>query len=174
MTRFGKVLVFTLVSPTLFGFDWGTKALTRAMPLGAEVELVPGWMSWVHAENPDIAFSIPMPMAVVITFGFLALGMLAWMLWRLPSDARLHAAALATMAAGAVGNLADRLVDGSVTDFLRVYTEHPAMAPWLVNAFGTASWPVFNVADVCLLAGVALWGIASAFEGEREPEPEPA
>lgn len=174
MTRFSKLVVFALVSPALVGFDWGTKELARALPLGAEVPVVPGLVSWVHAENPDIAFSIPMPMAVVVVFGFVALGMLAWTLWRLPSDARLHAAALGAMAAGAAGNLLDRLADGSVTDFVRVYTEHPALVPRLVDAFGTATWPIFNVADVALLAGVVLWALASAVEKEREPEADPA
>ena len=174
MARLGKMMWFVLVLPALFGFDWGTKELTRAMPLGAEVPLVPGWLSWVHAENPHIAFSIPVPMAVIVAFGFLALGMLGWTLWKLPSDARLQAVALATMAAGALGNLVDRLVDGSVTDFVRVYTEHPALAPWLVQRFGTATWPIWNVADACLLCGVLLWTVAAALEREREPEPDPA
>lgn len=174
MTRFGKVLWFTLVMPALFGFDWGTKELTRAMPLGAEVPLVPGLLSWVHAENPDITFSIPAPMALVVVFGFVAVGMLGLMLWRLPSDARVQATALAAMAAGALGNLVDRIGDGSVTDFVLVYTKHPAVAPWLVERFGTSSWPVWNVADACLLCGVVLWTLHGAFERDREPEAEAA
>jgi signal peptidase II len=169
MARFGKLVWFVLLLPTLVGFDWGTKELTRAMPLGAEIQLVPGWVSWVHAENPDIAFSIPAPMTLVLVFGFVALGLLGVTLWRLPADARAQGAALAVMAAGAIGNLVDRLGDGSVTDFLRVYTVHPSIAPWLVSTFGTSSWPVFNVADVCLLLGVGMWTLHAAFEREQPP-----
>lgn len=170
MQRLGKMFWFVAVFPTLVGFDWGTKELARGLPPGGEVLVVPGWLSWIHAENPDIAFSMPMPLPIIVGFGILAMIGLAWTLWRLPSDARLQAIAIASIAAGALGNLADRIGDGSVTDFVRVYTEHPVLAPWLVSQFGTATWPIFNVADACLLGGVALWIGREATAREQEPQ----
>jgi len=44
---------------------------------------------------------------------------------------------------GAIGNFADRLLDGKVTDFLDV-------------GIGTARWPTFNLADSFILLGVGL------------------
>jgi hypothetical protein len=49
---------------------------------------------------------------------------------------------LAMIAGGALGNLMDRMRDGAVTDFVRWHHEH--------------LWPIFNVADVVLVIGVAL------------------
>jgi signal peptidase II len=51
--------------------------------------------------------------------------------------------ALALVAGGAVGNLIDRMIYSVVTDFVL----------W---KYKTHEWPVFNVADVVLVAGVIL------------------
>src|SRR5687768_9340497 len=108
MQRFGKVFWFLATFPTLFGFDWGTKELARGLPVGGEITVVPGWVSWFHAENPYVAFSTPVPLPVIFAFGFVAIVGLLWTLWRLPADSRVHAVALGTLSAGALGNLADR------------------------------------------------------------------
>jgi signal peptidase II len=168
----GKTFWFVLLLPMLVGFDWGTKALVnRSLPEGGEIAVIPGWLSWLHAENPNVAWSIELPMALVFVGGFLAIAGILWTVWHLPRTARLQSAALAVMGAGAIGNLGDRLVDGTVTDFVKVYTEHPTLRPWLVERFGSATWPIFNVADVCLLAGVGLWLVHGWFEREEEAAP---
>ena len=72
---------------------------------------------------------------------------------------------------GAVGNLVDRVRHGFVVDFLHVFIEMKG---------DRKTWPTFNVADVWIVAGVALMAI-SLFSGksrltapDEEPEPEPA
>ncbi|PKN45096.1 MAG: hypothetical protein CVU59_10010 [Deltaproteobacteria bacterium HGW-Deltaproteobacteria-17] len=45
-----------------------------------------------------------------------------------------------------LGNLADRIVFGKVTDFLQMWLFRSIPITW--------PWPTFNVADVLLLAGV--------------------
>ncbi|MEZ4316172.1 MAG: signal peptidase II [Myxococcota bacterium] len=169
-----KLVWFAVVLPTLFGFDFWTKELARDLPVGGEVEVAKTALvnlSWFHAENPDIAFSMPVPMSIVIPFGFLALAVLAHTLWSMRPDAGLQAVAVASIAAGALGNLVDRLVDGSVTDMVRLSTDHPELAPWLTRQLGTTTWPIFNVADVAVLAGVVLFLASQAFADEdHEPE----
>jgi len=79
--------------------------------------------------------------------------------------------ALGLVCAGALGNLIDRAVLGRVTDFLE---------------FGFVQFPVFNVADMAILAGVgvlALWilfgpqpdeeGVPTAVESLDGPAAEP-
>ena len=56
---------------------------------------------------------------------------------------RLDAAAYGLVIGGALGNVADRLRFGAVTDFLDVYV-------------GTWHWPAFNLADVAVVGGVGL------------------
>jgi len=53
----------------------------------------------------------------------------------------LVAAGVAAALAGASGNLGDRLVRGAVVDFMAI-----------------GRWPVFNLADVAILAGAAVAG----------------
>jgi signal peptidase II len=172
MSRWGKRFWFGVTLPVLFGFDWCTKEAARSLPLGDEVSVLPGWLSWTHAENPYVAFSVPIPFAVIVLFGLVALVGLGVWAWRLPADARVQGVALGAIMAGAAGNLFDRLTDGTVTDMVRVYTTHPRLAPWLVDAFGTATWPIFNVADASLFCGVALSLLHSMFEREGEPSAE--
>ncbi len=153
-----KFLWFLTLLPVLFGFDMATKrAVEGALPVGGEIPLVAGALSIFHAQNPDVAFSMPVPLALVYAFGVVAVGLIGWTLLQLPGDSRVRASALAAIAGGALGNLVDRFGDGSVTDFVRVYTENPDLAPWLIQTFGTATWPIFNVADASLLGGVFLW-----------------
>ncbi|TNG01261.1 MAG: lipoprotein signal peptidase [Gammaproteobacteria bacterium] len=64
-------------------------------------------------------------------------------LWRLRSTERLHAAALALILGGALGNLIDRVINGYVIDFIDMYYE-------------TYHWPVFNIADSAITIGVIL------------------
>lgn len=59
------------------------------------------------------------------------------------------------LAGGALGNLADRLRDGSVIDFL-----------------DPPGWPSFNVADVAIVAGIAAILLAQ-MRSEREPTTRP-
>ncbi|MBX2800352.1 MAG: signal peptidase II [Myxococcales bacterium] len=144
--------------PTLFGFDWGSKAwVNDQLPVGGEIEVIPGWLSVLHAENPDILFSIPMPLVVIAVAGTLLMGVLTYTWVKLPADATLHSAAIATIAAGGLGNLLDRIGDGSVTDFVCVTMGHPQLASGLRSLLGTETWPIFNVADVALLVGAGLW-----------------
>jgi signal peptidase II len=58
-------------------------------------------------------------------------------------------AALGLILAGTMGNLYDRLVFGGVRDFFHFY-------------YNTFDWPVFNVADCCLVTGAFLL-LAQAF-----------
>src|SRR5205085_3875319 len=86
-----------------------------------------------------------------------ALGILWWS--RQPSTARdwMLCAALGLILGGTLGNLYDRLVFNGVRDFLHW--------DYLFD------WPVFNVADCCLVCGATLM-LLQAFFGKTAPAPE--
>ena len=81
--------------------------------------------------------------------GHLLLGLLALAItlllvrWMHATASRLVAACLGLIVGGAVGNILDRLRYGAVVDFIRVHA-------------GTWSWYVFNVADSCIVCGIAV------------------
>jgi signal peptidase II len=71
---------------------------------------------------------------------------LIWV-WLARSQSRLTALALGLIMGGALGNAVDRLVYGAVADFALL---HLTTAQWSLN------WYVFNLADVAIVAGVAV------------------
>ncbi|MFI5122663.1 MAG: signal peptidase II [Vicinamibacteria bacterium] len=60
------------------------------------------------------------------------------------------------LSGGALGNLADRVRDGAVTDF-----------------FDPPLWPAFNLADVAITAGVFVIALAALAPAGAEPASEP-
>lgn len=58
---------------------------------------------------------------------------------------------------GALGNLADRLRTGFVTDFLDFHIEN-------------YHWPAFNVADSCIFIGVVIFVFTNIMAGKTKPE----
>ncbi len=73
---------------------------------------------------------------------------------------RRQRAALCLLAIGAIGNLIDRARSGSVVDFVHVH------------AGGFFSYATFNLADIAIVAGIAL--LAWEFARSRPPSPQPS
>lgn len=89
---------------------------------------------------------------VILTLA--ALGAVFWMLRKAEPGQRILPLALGLVAAGALGNLVDRLWFGHVRDFF--YVE-------IIN------WPAFNVADacICVAAGLLVLEVVRAEARER-------
>jgi signal peptidase II len=77
-----------------------------------------------------------------------AIALLAFVWWRSRREGALVNIGFAAAMAGAVGNVVDRLVHGYVVDFIHV-----------------KRWPVFNVADILVVAGIALAFLAKRKKG---------
>jgi lipoprotein signal peptidase len=89
-----------------------------------------------------------------------ALAILVWGTRRGPAREKWLCAALGLILGGTIGNLYDRLVFGGVRDFLYFYY---------------VEWPVFNVADCCLVVGAGLLLFQAVFiPPPAEPAPNPA
>lgn len=142
--------LFLLVLTTLVvGCDHATKlaAVHELRPRGT-VDVVPGVLDLRYTQNDDTAFSLlhrigaPMHdaaffLAAVAAIVLVAVSVLWWRRRHDPSPA-LHVG-FAMIVAGALGNLVDRVLRGFVVDFIHVHL-----------------WPVFNVADVAVVAGTIL------------------
>ena len=142
------------LAATAVALDQGTKAIVRARLELYEVWPA-GWeiIRFQHIQNTGAAFGILQgagTFLVVTTFIVIA-GMTAFLL-TLPSHGRLYHVALALILGGAVGNLIDRLRLGAVTDFI-----------------DPTHYPAFNLADSCIVCGVALLAYLSFREGSESP-----
>src|SRR6266849_8160519 len=130
--------------------DQATKAMVRAsVPVHDSVTVIPGFMDITHALNSGAAFGIlngvdfpfkTVIIAVIATAALVGVGMYAASLAHHQLIARLG---LALIIGGAAGNLIDRIVAGSVVDFVDVY--------WRTHHF----W-AFNVADSAITVGVSI------------------
>jgi len=130
--------------------DQVTKAAVRAkLPLYASATIIPGFMDFTHVPNSGTAFgllqSVNFPfktalIAMVAAAAMVSVGLYAASLARHQLIARVG---LALIIGGAAGNLIDRVVAGSVVDFVDVY--------WRTYHF----W-VFNVADSAISVGVTV------------------
>jgi len=139
-----------------------------------EIDVIPGMLSFVHAQNRGAAFGIMQgKMFIFAIFTLLALGVLGQMLWQLEEDDYFQNIALAMIASGAVGNAIDRGRQQYVTDFIRVYTENPDISAFFINNFGTNEWPSFNIADTTIVIGLLMFLFHFLFL-EKNPNAEPA
>lgn len=134
----------------IVALDQLTKALVRAMlPLHESVTIIPGFVDFTHVRNTGAAFGIlnaadfrfkAAVIAVIATAALVGVGIYAASLAHHQLIARIG---LALIIGGAAGNLLDRLMTGSVVDFVDVY--------WRTYHF----W-AFNVADSAITVGVAI------------------
>ena len=104
----------------------------------------------IYAENPGIAFSqfqnLSGGRVVLSLVALAALALIFGYLRKVPPSSSWTIAGLGLIWGGAFGNVLDRVAHGSVTDFVLVN-----LGVWPFNP-----WPVFNVADAVLVAGVAM------------------
>ena len=137
------------LSAVLVLLDQATKWLAvEHLEFQVPVPFVPGFWNWTLTHNTGAAFSfladaggwqhgffITLALVVSVVLA-VALRGVARADWR-------SALPFALVIAGAIGNVIDRLRFGYVVDFVQ----------WYVGRF---QWPVFNVADSCIVVGAVL------------------
>jgi signal peptidase II len=130
--------------------DQITKLMVRRLlPLHDSVTVIPGLLDFTHVRNTGAAFgmlnAVDFPyktalLSLISTGALIGVAIYSAGLARQQILARLG---LSLIIGGAGGNLIDRLIDGSVVDFVDAY--------WRTYHF----W-AFNVADAAITVGVTL------------------
>jgi signal peptidase II len=143
--------------------DQATKAMVKAsLPLHDSVTVIPGLVDFTHVLNSGAAFGIlngvdfpfkTVLIAVIAMAALIGVGLYAASISHHQLAARLG---LALIIGGAAGNLIDRVLFGSVVDFVDVY--------WRSHHF----W-AFNVADSAISVGVAIMILDMLGVGSRSP-----
>ncbi|SCC95321.1 prolipoprotein signal peptidase (signal peptidase II) [Thiomonas sp. X19] len=146
-----KVWPWLLTAGLVLALDQFSKWLiTQDLPLYAGRPIT-GFFNLVHIENPGAAFSFLAGAAgwqrwLFTVLGLAASALIVWLLFR-HRGKTLFSLALALILGGALGNVADRLVWGHVTDFLDFYITVGGQQ-W--------HWPAFNLADSSIFVGAVL------------------
>ena len=112
------------------------------------IPVIPDWLRIIHTENPGAAFGMLaegnpiLRSLILIGVSSLVLMFVAWALWSRGSgfQSAITRIGLSLILGGALGNLYDRVVHQTVTDFIEVY-------------HGSWSFPAFNVADSAITVG---------------------
>ena len=142
-SRTGAILWFALALLVILA-DQASKAWANDV-LAASWIQVTGFFNLVLLRNTGSAFSFLADAGgwQKLLFSAVAIGVSAAMaavIWKHSAE-KLAPAAAALVLGGAIGNLIDRLMLGSVTDFIDRHT-------------GDIHWPAFTIADSAIVLGV--------------------
>ena len=142
--------VFIVITAVVLVLDQVTKAVVSTSLKMYEIRpVIPGFLNLTRVHNTGAAFGLlagqasPVRTFFFLTVSFLAMGVVLWMLLRLPPDQKVELVALSLIFGGALGNVIDRARLGEVIDFIDVY-------------YRSYHWPAFNVADSAITVGVIL------------------
>jgi signal peptidase II len=180
--RSKKMIIFAVVSVLMIVADQVTKILVvrNIRYMRESIDVIPGFLSFVHTLNPGAAIGLfgDLPVAIRLSifgvFTVIAVGVIISFLWQLPRDDKFQSLTLGLIFSGAIGNAIDRIHKQSVTDFIRVYTEHPGLEAWLREHVGTNEYPTFNIADSAIVVGVGLFLVRYLFLDDTEEADESA
>jgi len=142
-----RFIWYLAVALTVVLLDQASKwAVCHWLAYGQSIALT-SFFNLVYVRNTGAAFSFLADMGGTQIFIFSAIAIvvsivLIAILWKNCGARPLFCTSLALMLGGAVGNLIDRSLAGSVVDFLDFY-------------WNTRHWPAFNVADIAVCCGAA-------------------
>jgi signal peptidase II len=131
--------------------DQGVKAVIEDRLVPGEYVEVLGPLELTLSHNRGVAFGLAGGAGIgLVLFTVAALGLVVYLFARDPGRPGMWVAS-GLVAGGALGNLADRVLAGEVTDFIAV-----------------GSWPPFNLADVAITGGVVLLAWIYVRDAEAE------
>lgn len=149
------------VAAAIVGLDQWTKYLTRcaieSTNGSAHIDAVRGLFHITRAENTGAAWSMLegqtwlFILMVAVFFAVLVI-----LIYKKIIDRKFELLCLAAVSGGAVGNLIDRLLHGSVTDMI---------------ALDFIDFPIFNVADSFITVGCIALAVYVLFF-HRDPQPK--
>ncbi|MNO15217.1 Lipoprotein signal peptidase [compost metagenome] len=153
-------MVYFLIALIMFLIDQGTKYLiATGLTIGEQIPVIGNFFLITSHRNRGAAFGILQDQRwffIIVTV--IVLVGLIWYLLKVKNQRnKLLPIALSLVLGGAVGNFLDRAVSGEVVDFLQFN-------------FGSYTFPIFNVADSCIVVGVSLIVLDSLLEIRREKQ----
>ncbi|MDP3058778.1 MAG: signal peptidase II [bacterium] len=117
-----------------------------------EITIIPGLLRLTYVKNSGAAFGLfPGRATVFVISALLIIALIILLRQEIVREGKLAIVASGLLLGGAVGNLIDRLRGGYVVDFIGVF-----------------SWPIFNVADMSVVAAAILM-VLVVFTSEGAP-----
>ncbi|MFK7791568.1 MAG: signal peptidase II [Devosiaceae bacterium] len=151
LATFGLAIDQAVKTWLLFGFDLASKGRVAITPF---FDLVLVWNRGISYglfaadSQTQVWFLVAVKTAITLVL----------IIWLLRNADRLTAIALGLLVGGAIGNTIDRVLYGAVVDFASLHA-------------AGFYWYVFNLADVWVVAGVALLLYDAFFVGRNQKVP---
>ena len=145
-----RSLLFAFLAAVVLVADQLSKHAVEAWTAaGTSRTLIPGLLNFVHSTNPGVAFGLladsnatwRTPMLIV--FDVAVIGLIAWLLGTNRAGGLLGQIGMTLIIGGAAGNVVDRILRRSVTDFIDFHV-------------GGYHWYTFNLADSAIVLGAGL------------------
>ena len=153
--------LFVVLTAGVLFLDQLSKAVVSSALRMYEIRpIIHGLLNLTRIHNTGAAFGLlsgqvsPARTFFFLAVSVLAMGVVVWMLLRLPKGQKMEQVALSLIFAGALGNVVDRIRLGEVVDFIDIY-------------YRSYHWPAFNVADSAISIGVILLLFRLVFVREK-------
>jgi signal peptidase II len=155
------IRLFVVVCVVAYVIDVATKIIAVAILRDRDpVEVIPGVLNLTYTTNAGAAFGLATGLTIVLSLVALVVVIVVIRMATRLRDP-IWAVALGLLLAGALGNLTDR-----------VFREPGVLRGHVVDFLELPSWPVFNVADICITSAAVLVVVQSLRgigpEGRRE------
>lgn len=149
-------IIFFIMFVLLTCMDQISKKIADEFLRTDDIELIPGVLQLHYLENKGAAWGILKNQTwFLITITLIVLVVIAYVFYKLPDNHKfwLLRFGLVLLAAGALGNFIDRIINHYVIDFIY---------------FSLINFPVFNLADcfVCISAGLILYCILFKYKDD--------
>ena len=154
----GRTWIILLVAAIVIPLDQWTKELVRQniakfdyiIPIPALGE----YFVFEHVDNHGAAFGILQGAGSVfiVIAAVVTVGVFYYAIRHLPDDQRLIRLLLGFQVGGALGNVIDRIMQGYVTDFVKI------------GVPGVYYWPNFNIADSSIVCSVIALAIVILYQ----------
>lgn len=149
-------MLYVLIAVLVFFDQYIKNLITQNIAFGGEVPVIDGFFSIVHATNTGGAFSFlaenDWGIFLLSGISIVVSVILLYTLYRLRSRHVFWIRfAIALLVSGTIGNMIDRIRVKSVVDYL-------------MFTFGTYTFPIFNLADMCIVCGSILLAVLLMFD----------
>jgi len=135
-------VIFTLIAAISLILDLFTKWLF--FNINRDMSIIPGFLEITLARNEGAVFGIFAGRKwFLLILALIAVVVIVYIQFRKTETSFISSLSLGLLLGGALGNIYDRIVFGSVRDFIDVH-------------IGSRHWPTFNLADAFLCVGVGL------------------
>ena len=160
-TGYRSFALWTSLSVVVVVLDQATKSMIlRWVDLYDRIP-INSFINITHQRNTGAAFSFLADASgwqrwFFIVLATLVSGYILWWLWKIRTESQvILSAGLSLVLGGAIGNVIDRIMLGSVVDFIQVF-------------IGSWPFPSFNIADAAITVGAAFLIIDALFLSGRD------